>query len=201
MIIALAAAPFPPHRRNFTWSRYSAYCMLIIMATVKSDFDLIFATLGKHSVRYLVVGGVAVVLHGHPRFTADLDLVVALDRPNATAAIHALATLGYHPRPPVPAMDFTDPVKREEWIREKDLTVLGLWSPDFPATEIDLFVAEPFPFDLAYERRTCAAIGANSISVASIQDLIALKTKAGRPKDLEDIRALQAILAHQENHG
>lgn len=175
--------------------------MLIIMTTTESDFDRIFATLGKHSVRYLVVGGVAVVLHGHPRFTADLDLVVALDPPNATAAIHALATLGYLPRPPVSALDFTDPAKREEWIREKDLTVLGLWSPEYPATEIDLFVEEPFPFDLAYERRTCAAIGANSISVASIPDLIALKTKAGRSKDLDDIRALLAILAYQENRG
>jgi len=171
------------------------------MATAESDFELIFSTLGEHAVRYLVVGDVAVVLHGHPRFTADLDLVVALDRPNATAAIHALAALGYRPRAPVPALDFTDPEKREAWLREKQLTVLGLWSPDYPATEIDLFVEEPFPFDLAYERRTRAAIGANSISVASIQDLIALKTKAGRPKDLEDIRALQGILAHQDNRG
>jgi hypothetical protein len=42
----------------------------------------LFAALGQAQARYLVVGGVAVVLHGHPRFTADLDLVVALDPDN-----------------------------------------------------------------------------------------------------------------------
>jgi hypothetical protein len=43
----------------------------------KTDFEQIFEALGQAGVRYVVVGGVAVVLHGHPRLTADRDLVVA----------------------------------------------------------------------------------------------------------------------------
>lgn len=52
------------------------------VGVAKTDFERIFETLSRARVRYLVAGGVAVVLHGHPRFTADLDLILALDPPN-----------------------------------------------------------------------------------------------------------------------
>lgn len=50
-----------------------------------SDLERIFGALEASGARYLVVGGVAVVLHGHPRFTADLELVLALDPANVEA--------------------------------------------------------------------------------------------------------------------
>lgn len=166
-----------------------------------SDFDLIFAALEQHRVRYLVVGGVAVVLHGHMRFTADLDLVVALDRANAESAMAALASLGYRPRAPVAAADFADPALRAQWVDEKGIVVFSLWSPEHPGTEIDLFVEEPFPFAPAFERAASVQLGAVAVKVASIPDLIALKEKAGRPKDREDIEMLRAILAEQGDRG
>jgi len=163
------------------------------------DFDLIFDELQRGQVRYLVVGGVAVVLQGHPRFTADLDLVVALDPSNARAAIAALARLGYRPRAPVDGAQFSDPKTRQRWIDEKGLTVFSLWSPAHPATDVDLFVREPFPFDAAFSRATIADLGDVKVPVASIEDLIALKRVAGRPKDLEDIRVLEAIERERRN--
>lgn len=163
------------------------------------DFDRIFAALSAGKVRYLVVGGVAVVLHGHPRFTADLDLVVALDPDNARAAISALAALGYRPRAPVDGARFADPAERERWIEEKGLTVFTLWSPEHPATEVDLFVREPFPFEAARARAVIADLGDVEVPVACIDDLVALKRAAGRPKDLEDIRVLEAIARELED--
>ncbi len=157
------------------------------------DFDLVFDALQRGRVRYLVVGGVAVVLHGHPRFTADLDLVVSLDPGNARAAILALAGLGYRPRAPVEGVQFADPEARRRWIDEKGLTVFTLWSPDHPATEVDLFVQEPFPFEEAWARATLADLGDVQVPVASIADLVALKRAVGRPKDLDDIRVLEAL--------
>ena len=62
------------------------------------DLDRIFAALETSGVRYLVVGGVAVVLHGHPRFTADLDLVLSLDDDNLARALPALEDFRYRPR-------------------------------------------------------------------------------------------------------
>jgi len=163
------------------------------------DFTLIFEALQRAKVRYLVVGGVAVVLQGHPRFTADLDLVVALDPDNAAAAVSALAQLGYRPRAPVAGAEFADAEVRRGWIEEKGLTVFSLWSPEHAATEIDLFVREPFPFDEAWARATVVHLGDVAVPVAAIADLIDMKSAAGRPKDLDDIRVLEAIAKERSN--
>ncbi len=151
----------------------------------------IFGALNEAGARYLVVGGVAVVLHGYPRFTADLDLIVALEPENAKRALSALERIGFRPRAPVAISAFADAAQRKLWIDEKGLTVFSLWNPATPLTEVDLFVTEPFPFDDAFARAYVAEVDGVQIYVASIDDLIALKRTAGRPKDLEDIRVLQ----------
>ncbi|MFO0748017.1 MAG: hypothetical protein U1F43_20510 [Myxococcota bacterium] len=156
-----------------------------------SDFETIFRALAAARVRYLTVGGVAVVLHGLPRFTADLDLVVDLERENLTAALGALSALGYRPRAPVPLHDFADAAKRAEWVATKGLTVLSLWSPQYPATEVDLFVEVPFAFDEAYSRALHADLGDAIAVVVAKADLIEMKARVGRPKDLEDVRGLR----------
>lgn len=160
-----------------------------------SELLRVFAALADAQVRYLVVGGVAVVLHGHLRVTADLDLVVGLDADNATAAVNALAALGYRPRAPVPLSQFADAGVRASWIADKGLTVFSLWSPNAPGTEIDLFVREPFVFDEVYARAAQVELEGIRIPVLALQDLIALKQHAGRTKDLQDVEALSAILA------
>lgn len=165
------------------------------------DFDLIFRSLHEAGARYLVVGGVAVVLHGYPRFTADLDLVVALDPENVRAALGALRALGYRPRAPVVAEDLADPLKRKQWRGEKGMVVFSLWSPEHPLTEIDLFVEEPFPFPEAYARSVRVEFGSVPVTVACIDDVVELKRRAGRPKDHDDVRALRALLKREEDDG
>ncbi len=159
------------------------------------DLERIFAALEVANVRYLVVGGVAVVLHGHPRFTADLDIVVALEPDNARAAIQALETLGYRPRAPVQAIAFADGPTRRSWVEQKGMLVFSMWSAQQPATEVDLFVEEPFDFGVAFARAVHADLGSTRALVASLEDLLDLKRAAGRPKDLEDVRVLEAIAA------
>lgn len=158
-----------------------------------SDLERIFDALEASGARYLVVGGVAVVLHGHPRFTADLDLAIALDAPNVDAVLSALEGLGFRPRAPVPLRAFADPEQRSEWERTKGMTVFSLWSADLPGTEVDLFVSEPLPFGAAWLRRLRADLGGIVVNVASLADLIEMKRHAGRPQDLDDVRALEAL--------
>jgi hypothetical protein len=158
-----------------------------------TDLERIFAALEASGARYLVVGGVAVVLHGHLRFTADLDLVLAMDPANLRRALDALSALGYRPRAPVSPDEFLDPATRKRWIEEKRMTVLSFASPVMPTTEVDLFAAEPFPFEAAYQRALHAQIQGIVVTVASLPDLIALKRSAGRPQDLEDVQILEAI--------
>ena len=150
--------------------------------------------LNASNVRYLVVGGLAVVAHGHTRFTGDVDLVLDLDPDNALRAVEALAALDYRPRAPVPIREFADAARRREWVVSKGLTVFSLASPAHPATEVDLFVEEPFDFAAVHGRavrlEVVPGLAATFISRA---DLIAMKRGAGRPVDLEDARILESF--------
>lgn len=166
----------------------------------QTDFEQVFDRLGRAGVRYVVVGGVGVLLQGHPRFTADLDLVIGLDSANVRLAIDALVSLDYRPRAPVPLEQFADPVIRREWIEQKGLTVFSLWSPRLPATEVDLFVAEPMPFEDMWRRSDRVNVGGSEVAVASIDDLISMKQKAARPKDLQDIAELQKLSADRNEN-
>jgi len=160
--------------------------------------ETVLSALNAAKVRYLVVGGVAVVLHGYLRTTADLDLVVQLSSDNALRAVRALSGLGYRPRAPVPVEQFADPAARAAWQRDKGLTVFGLWSDRFPGLEVDLFVAEPFDFDDAYDRAVQVSLDTTTAMVVAIEDLVSLKRAAGRPVDLADVEALRALLEEGE---
>ncbi len=155
--------------------------------------ETVLQALAAARVRYVVVGGVALVLHGHPRFTADLDLVVALDRDNVLAALRALGRLGYRPRIPVPPEAFADPLQRERWAREKQLRVFSLWSETLRGTDVDLFVEEPLPFNELEAQAARVQLESVVAPVASLQHLIQMKEAAGRPLDLEDLRILRRL--------
>ncbi len=155
--------------------------------------EQVLAALNTENVRYLVVGGVAVVLHGHLRTTADLDLVVELAPDNARRAISALAKLGFRPRAPVPAEQFMDAEIRRAWLDEKGLTVFSLWSDRLRDIEVDLFVKEPFDFAEVYARAVRVPLDTTTVTVVSLGDLIALKEAAGRPIDVADVEALRAL--------
>lgn len=163
-----------------------------------SLFEPILAALEAAGVRSVVVGGVATVLHGYARLTADLDLAIDLRADQPARAIGALTELGLTPLLPVPAMDFADPRQRAEWIRTRDLKVFTLYDPVDPLRQVDLFAQDPVPFDDLWERAVEVRLVALSVRIASIDDLIAMKRSAGRPQDLADIEALQLIRARRE---
>jgi predicted nucleotidyltransferase len=164
-----------------------------ISGDMLSRIERVLDSLNRAGVRYLVVGGVAVVLHGYLRVTADLDLVVQLERGNVDRAVRALSELGWRPRAPVAARSFADPDVRRSWIESKGMTVFSLWSPEAPALEVDIFVDEPFDFDETYDRSVVVELDTTHARVVGVDDLIALKQKAGRHQDLADIEALRAL--------
>ncbi len=156
-------------------------------------FEPIFEALNRRNVRYVVVGGVAVVLHGYARSTADLDLMVDLEPEEARKAIEALMTLGLRSRLPVNPMEFADPERRETWAREKSMVVFSLEDPANPMRQVDLFTTNPIDFAEIWDRAEWIAIGSDRVRVASIPDLIRLKRVSMRAQDREDIEALEII--------
>jgi len=153
----------------------------------------IFKALKEAKVNYVTVGGIATVLHGYPRLTADIDLILDLSKANCLKAVEAFSAIGFQPRIPVSFQDFAEPENRQSWVSEKGLRVFSLSSPRYPLLEVDLFIEEPIPFEELNERAVLVEIEDCPICVASIDDIITLKRKAGRPKDLADIEALEII--------
>jgi predicted nucleotidyltransferase len=162
-------------------------------------YDEVFLALEGAGVRYVVVGGVAVVLQGHARLTVDLDLVIDLAAEAAKAAIEALLGLGLRPRLPVDARDFADVSIRREWIEKRNLQVFSFYDPLDPFREVDLFAYYPLPFEDLLAEAQDVPLGAVRVRCASIPHLIELKRAAGRPQDLADVEALAALL--EQNDG
>ena len=156
----------------------------------------VFKQLNAADVRYVVVGGVATILHGYVRATTDIDLIVDLQIDEAEKAIEALSGEGYKPRIPVQAKEFADNNKRKQWIETKGMTVFSMFHPEQPGLSIDLFAQHPIPFDELWERSQVLDVDGTGIRVCSLDDLIKLKQLAGRNKDMDDIEKLQKIKDH-----
>lgn len=160
---------------------------------VVATYEDVFAALDTARVRFVVVGGVAVILHGSLRLTADLDLVIDLAAEEAVGAMEALTQLGLEPRLPVAAREFADNDTRAAWVRDRGMMVFTLIAPAGDLVEVDVFATEPFPFDEMYAAAKVVALADRSVHIASLDHLIAMKRVAGRPQDIADIEALEAI--------
>lgn len=162
------------------------------------SYRQLFVALSEAKIRYLVAGGVAVNLHQVQRATADLDLILHLERENLLHFAKLMSQLGYQPKVPVKGEDFADPVLRQKWITEKNMMVFSFINPKNSYELIDIFVEEPKPFaELDKNKIEIAAFGV-TIPVLGIDDLIEIKEKAGRSTDLFDVQQLRRI---KERHG
>lgn len=136
----------------------------------------VFASFQSHDVRYVVIGGIAAVLHGVPRATFDLDILIEATGPNAERLLHALRSAGFG------TADLTD----AEGILANEITVFN------DRVRIDVQTSTPgVTFEDAWNRREKMTYQGQEFSVASRQDVIASKRAAGRPRDLEDVRILE----------
>ena len=155
------------------------------------SIEKIVRALQEASVRYLVVGGLAVNAHGYSRMTRDIDLVIQLEPSNTQRGLEALLQAGYRLMIPESPEAFADPAKREKWRTEKGMIVLKLWSDEHRRTPVDVFVYEPFDFDREYDSAVWVEISPGlRAPIVSLPALLQMKREAGRPRDLEDINEL-----------
>jgi len=144
-------------------------------------------------IDYVIVGGIATILHGFMRTTGDLDLMIDLRRENIESSAAVFARLGVIPRPPVAFENLADVSIRESWIRDKAMKVFSMFDPRMPSLEIDILLESPIPFQELYERAVLKPLGKIAAKVCSLDDLIAMKTYANRPVDRRDIEVLREI--------
>lgn len=133
--------------------------------------------LNRAGVRYLVIGGVACILHGYARATTDVDILIERTPENARRTLDALGTVGW---------DFAREWSPDEILR-RPITVIG----DDPA--VDVFtVAWRIKYEDAAARSSTVEIDGVAIPLISLDDLVETK-RTGRLQDAADIEVLEEI--------
>lgn len=151
------------------------------------------AALTEAGVRFVVVGGVAVNLQGVPRFTADLDVAVAIDDGSLATAARVLHGLGLQNRLPVRDEELAQPDVVRGWIADRALKAFTFVDPRNPLREVDVVLDSPVPFDELERTADRMAAGPLTLAVASIDALIRMKGDTGRSQDASDVDALRRI--------
>jgi hypothetical protein len=150
------------------------------------DYKDLLSAFNAHGVKYLIVGGYAVIFHAQPRFTRDIDLFIKADPENARATYEALAAFGA-PLQDIRVEDLSDPKNFFRFGREP--------------RAIDILPGiDGVDFDVAWERRVEGVIDATSGLTGffiSKEDLIASKLAAGRLRDLGDVEEIRASAMSQ----
>ncbi len=156
--------------------------------------DLI-AALDRAGIRYCLIGGVAVNLHGVPRLTYDVDLVVAVDPDSLRTVRATLEGLGLVCRVPIDLESLGNDAERARLKAEKNLHAVTFTDPNNPLHEVDILVSPDVEIGSIIERAQTMDADGLPLRVASLPDLIQMKRIAGREQDLADAEHLERLLA------
>jgi hypothetical protein len=142
-----------------------------------SDFRELLKIFEKHNIRYLVVGGYAVMKYSEPRFTKNIDVLIATDQENANSVYAALKEFGA-PLTNLTPDDFT----------HKDY----FYQMGSPPLRVDIMMSIPgIKFEETWENREVFELDDLKIPFISRSDLIRAKEASGRPQDKIDIDKLK----------
>lgn len=141
------------------------------------DFKEFIELLIKNKAEYLIVGGYAVGVHGHPRYTGDLDIWLNPSQQNAELILKSVNEFGFSSFN-LTVSDFTKP---------GNVIQLG-----YPPLRIDLLTAiDGVTFEECFQNMRQVAIGNLSVNFIGYNDLLKNKRESGRLKDIDDILNLQ----------
>lgn len=147
----------------------------------------------KAKLKYALVGGYALALHGIVRATLDIDLVLSLKLSDFELAEKTLKQLGLQSRLPVRAQDIIK--MRKEYIENRNLIAWSFVDYHDPSKLVDILITK----DLKELDVETISVGGRKINVISLKELLKMKTEAGRPQDLVDIQNIKEKLAGKAN--
>lgn len=155
-------------------------------------------SLADEPVQYVLVGGLAVQLHGFLRATFDIDLVLAMNDENLARFIAVAKRYQLAPGIPVPIDALTDADQIARWHREKGMLAFSLREPQVGGSVIDVLVRPEVSFDTLAAGAVPGVLFGRQVLIASIPDLLTMKRAANRPKDRLDIEALEKLLRGED---
>ncbi|TXT24531.1 MAG: hypothetical protein FD134_1482 [Gallionellaceae bacterium] len=150
-------------------------------------------SLSEGQVQCVLVGGLAVQLHGFMRSTFDVDLVLAMNDGNLARFIAVAKQYGLVPSIPVPIDSLRNAGQIEQWHREKGMLAFALREPQTGGGVVDVLVRPEVSFEQLMVNAVAGELYGRKVWIASIEDLIAMKRVANRAKDRLDIEALEKI--------
>lgn len=162
-------------------------------------FDLL-KEFHSSGIKYMIAGGLSVNLHGIPRVTQDLDIIISLDSTNIAALNIVMKKLGFLPSLPVNPEYLADSSIRESWIREKNLIAFTFHHTSDNYRVVDIVLVHPLDFESAYQNRTVKTVRDFTINLVSIDDLIKMKKFSGRSQDISDIEMLQKLKSFMDSN-
>ena len=153
---------------------------------MNEDFEQLLALLTQYEVQFLVVGGVALGIHGLQRATGDMDIWSRPDAKNAHRLHNALREFGM----PLGAFD----VQPEDFASPGRVVQFGV-----PPRRVDILTAvEGLEFDQAWNARAEMVVAGRLVPVIALTDLLRNKEAVGRPQDRVDVRAIRQELRKRE---
>jgi predicted nucleotidyltransferase len=155
----------------------------------------LFETLNASGARYVVIGGLASLLHGVGRTTTDVDICLDFATDSVLPAIDGLSASGYRPTAPVNVHDLANVQARARWQHDNSMVVFSLWDANNRQPTLDIMLDPVVPFPELWRDALTVPMSGTAIRIASIAHLMQLKQHAGRPQDLADIDALRRIEA------
>ena len=141
------------------------------------DFKEFIQSLNDNGVRYLVIGGYAVALHGYPRYTKDMDVWVDMTPENAVKIVKALDQFGF----------VSLGLKAEDFLVPDQIIQLG-----YPPRRIDLLTTLPgVEFSKCYPAHVTADVEGVPVNFIDLENLKKNKRATGRHQDLADLENLE----------
>jgi predicted nucleotidyltransferase len=132
----------------------------------------------EQDVKYLVIGGYAVGVHGYPRYTKDIDIAIEVSEENASRTALAIKEFG------LGSLGLT----KEDFLRKNFVTQLG-----HEPVRIDILNdVDGVTFSKAWENRKVIEYEGIAINFIGLEELLILKELAGRSQDKTDIEKLKA---------
>lgn len=132
----------------------------------------------KHGIKYLVIGGYAVSIHGYPRSTKDIDVCIELSQVNALNMVQVIKDFGFG------SLNLNE----KDFLKKHFITQLG-----FPPLRIDILNdLDGVSFKEAWENKKIVKIENVPVNFIGYNELLIVKEKAGRPQDIADISKLKS---------
>ena len=159
------------------FSNWNAFEELFMELVLARDFKELLKLFNQHKVKYLLIGGYAVSIHGFVRATNDIDLAVSNDPENAGRIVAALVEFGFD----------AESISEELFTKGKQVVRMGV---EPIKIEILNYLEGP-GFANAHKRRKTVDIEDIKVDVISLEDLYTNKAAVGRQQDMADIEKLK----------